>query len=94
MGSMSFLVASLAIVLLALAYVLNKHTAFFTYHLHKRRVKILRDLPYADDNNLSHALDVYLPKKTKDFPIVHFIYGGYWISGDKRYKQRHNDNPD
>jgi acetyl esterase/lipase len=44
------------------------------------------DIPYADDDNPRHRLDLFLPKKpTNDapLPVVVFIHGGGWMGGDK-----------
>jgi len=32
-----------------------------------------------------HRLDVYMPADAESVPVVHFIHGGYWVSGDKDY---------
>src|SRR5262249_5248660 len=37
----------------------------------------------ADKNK--HKLDLYLPKGKKDFPIMFFVHGGAWVSGDRNY---------
>jgi arylformamidase len=73
----------------AAAIVLYKYSAFFTWHVQKYRVKQISDVPYAaSGTHPRQRLDVYLPKTVQKFPVVHFIYGGYWTSGSKRYKQR------
>jgi acetyl esterase/lipase len=49
-------------------------------------VTVYADVTYvpgsADDK---HRMDVYLPKGRTGFPIVHFVHGGYWREGDRRY---------
>jgi len=49
-------------------------------------IEAKRDLPYADDENPRHRLDLYLPKQAADdalLPVVVFIHGGGWRGGDK-----------
>ncbi|WP_459555254.1 alpha/beta hydrolase fold domain-containing protein [Lacunimicrobium album] len=44
------------------------------------------DQAYAGNNNPRQALDIYLPKSRKSekpIPVVVYIHGGAWISGDK-----------
>lgn len=52
-------------------------------------VKAIRDIVYYDGKDADpekHKLDLYLPKDLKEFPVVFFIHGGAWSSGDrKRY---------
>lgn len=36
-----------------------------------------------DADKERHLLDVYTPKGQKDFPVVMFVHGGSWRSGDK-----------
>jgi acetyl esterase/lipase len=36
-----------------------------------------------DADKVRHKLDVYVPKGKKDFPVVVFVHGGNWRSGDK-----------
>ena len=50
-------------------------------------VKAEFDLPYAGTDNPRQRLDLYLPRKpTSDrpLPVIAFIHGGGWQSGDKR----------
>lgn len=51
------------------------------------KVEIVENIAYVQDNLPSHRLDLYLPKGKKGFPVVHFLYGGYWIKGNKNYYQ-------
>src|SRR5262245_8922933 len=37
----------------------------------------------ADADKERHKLDVYVPKGKKDFPVVLFVHGGTWRSGNK-----------
>jgi acetyl esterase/lipase len=44
------------------------------------------DLPYADDDNPRHRLDIYLPKEPKGdgpLPMLVYIHGGGWRNGNK-----------
>jgi acetyl esterase/lipase len=45
----------------------------------------LRDIPYADTEHPRQRLDLYLPKEpqSESLPLVVFIHGGAWRSGDK-----------
>lgn len=54
----------------------------------KHSVKAVRDLSYngaPDAHKTKHKLDLYLPKDTKDFPILFFVHGGGWRHGDKDF---------
>jgi acetyl esterase/lipase len=49
-------------------------------------VRELHDLAYVegkDPDASSHKLDLYLPQKKKDFPVLVFVHGGCWSFGDK-----------
>jgi acetyl esterase/lipase len=52
-------------------------------------VYIFRDIPYdllIDADSNYYKFDVYLPKKLDTLtPIIYFIHGGSWHSGDKMY---------
>lgn len=44
------------------------------------------DLPYHDDNIRKHRLDLYYPRDARErWPVVVFVHGGFWSSGDKSY---------
>jgi arylformamidase len=50
-------------------------------------VEAVKDLAYyegTDADPVKHQLDLYLPKGRKDFPVLFFVHGGTWKSGDKR----------
>src|SRR5438128_1546074 len=38
--------------------------------------------PGADANK--HKLDLFLPKAHKDYPVLFFVHGGAWTSGDRK----------
>ena len=45
-----------------------------------------KDIPYIDDGNIYHQLDVYYPKglkKGEKLPVIIDIHGGGWMYGDK-----------
>ena len=45
------------------------------------------DLPYYDGSNFDkrkHKLDLFLPKGASDFPVLFFIHGGAWTTGDRK----------
>jgi acetyl esterase/lipase len=51
-------------------------------------VEVIKDLAYddgPDGSGVHHKLDLYLPKGTKDFPVLFFVHGGAWRHGDKNY---------
>jgi acetyl esterase/lipase len=48
-----------------------------------RAQEVKRDLPYADKGQERQVLDVYVPKGAKDLPVVFWIHGGGWQTGDK-----------
>lgn len=41
------------------------------------------DIPYVNDNDERHLLDVYVPKGKKDFPVLLLVHGGAWVTGSK-----------
>jgi acetyl esterase/lipase len=50
-------------------------------------VEVIPDVAYfagpgADANK--HKLDLYLPKGRKDFPVLFFVHGGAWTTGDRK----------
>src|SRR5690348_9168719 len=49
-------------------------------------VEVVKDLAYNDakDADEKQKLDLYLPKGRKDFPVLFFVHGGTWKSGDRK----------
>ncbi len=50
-------------------------------------VVAVRDLAYvegAEADAKKHKLDLYLPQSKKDFPVVLFVHGGAWTTGDRK----------
>jgi acetyl esterase/lipase len=46
--------------------------------------EVKRDIPYADNGHERQVLDVYSPKDAKNLPVVFWIHGGGWQTGDKK----------
>ena len=49
-------------------------------------VEVHKDIAYADgkpEDAAKHKLDIYVPKDKKNFPVLVFIHGGSWRSGDR-----------
>jgi acetyl esterase/lipase len=44
---------------------------------------VKRDIPYVKNADKLQVLDVYSPSKAKDLPVVFWIHGGGWQTGDK-----------
>src|SRR5271156_2325140 len=44
---------------------------------------IKRNIPYGDAPQDRQALDVYSPAKARNLPVVFWIHGGGWQTGDK-----------
>jgi BD-FAE len=49
-------------------------------------VEVVKDIAYNDarDADEKQKLDLYLPKGRKDFPVLFFVHGGTWKSGDRK----------
>ncbi|MFL5244132.1 MAG: serine hydrolase [Gemmataceae bacterium] len=43
-----------------------------------------RDIPYTDPPQERQVIDIYSEKEAKDLPVVFWIHGGGWETGDKR----------
>lgn len=52
-----------------------------TFAVEKKADIAYRDGPTADPER--HKLDLYLPKAATNFPVVMFVHGGTWRSGNK-----------
>jgi arylformamidase len=48
-----------------------------------RAQDVKRDIPYADPADERQVLDVYSPPDAKNLPVVFWIHGGGWQTGDK-----------
>ncbi|MBR3149083.1 MAG: alpha/beta hydrolase [Eubacterium sp.] len=54
------------------------------------KVEKVKDIPYIDDGNIYHKLDVYYPEGTPadaKLPVVIDIHGGGWMYGDKELNE-------
>jgi len=49
--------------------------------VHAQTIK--RDIPYVENGNARHVLDIYAPANAKKLPVVFWIHGGGWEQGDK-----------
>lgn len=45
---------------------------------------VKRDIPYVEKGHERQVLDVYSPKGAKGLPVVFWIHGGGWQTGDKK----------
>lgn len=48
-----------------------------------RAQNIKHDIPYAGTDDAKRTLDVYAPEGAKNLPVVFWIHGGGWQTGDK-----------
>ncbi|MFM7604248.1 MAG: alpha/beta hydrolase, partial [Prosthecobacter sp.] len=44
---------------------------------------VKKDIRYLEDGHSRHVLDVYAPAGVKDLPVLFWIHGGGWQTGDK-----------
>lgn len=42
-----------------------------------------RSIPYVENGHVRHVLDIYTPGNAKNLPVVFWIHGGGWQTGDK-----------
>jgi acetyl esterase/lipase len=49
-----------------------------------RAQDVKRDIPYAEPAHERQVLDVYSPPGAKNLPVVFWIHGGGWQTGDKK----------
>src|SRR4051812_20723069 len=50
-------------------------------------VESIKDITYCEGDEADadkHRLNVFFPKGQKDFPVLFFIHGGTWSSGDRK----------
>ena len=50
--------------------------------------EVKRDIPYVSGGHERQVLDIYAPTNAKDLPVVFWIHGGGWQTGDKSSVQR------
>lgn len=44
---------------------------------------VVRDIPYVQGGHARQVLDIYAPTNAKNLPVVFWIHGGGWQTGDK-----------
>lgn len=54
----------------------------------KKAIRIKKHIAYLADGHRKHRLDLYLPARKTNFPLILFVHGGYWTTGDKEYYPR------
>lgn len=52
------------------------------------KLRVTRDIPYAEPTHERNMLDVYAPADAKNLPVVFWIHGGGWQTGDKTSVQQ------
>jgi acetyl esterase/lipase len=57
--------------------------AAFTVVSAARAQDVRRDIPYAQPAHERQVLDIYAPPNAKSLPVVFWIHGGGWQTGDK-----------
>jgi arylformamidase len=62
--------------------------AAFALMSEARALDVKRNIPYADPAHQRQVLDVYSPPGAKNRPVVFWIHGGGWQTGDKSEVQR------
>ncbi len=45
--------------------------------------ELKRSIPYVENGHARHVLDIYTPAGAKNLPVVFWIHGGGWQTGDK-----------
>ncbi|MBK8091063.1 MAG: alpha/beta hydrolase [Verrucomicrobiaceae bacterium] len=46
-------------------------------------LEMKRSIPYVENGHARHVLDIYAPAGAKNLPVVFWIHGGGWQTGDK-----------
>lgn len=68
---------------LAGAFLWNRRLTVLRLAPIKKKIRVKKHLAYLPDHHPKHRLDLFLPAKKTNFPMIQFIHGGYWNSGDK-----------
>ncbi len=55
----------------------------FAFTIEAQAQEIKRNIPYAEPADERQMLDVYAPPQAKNLPVVFWIHGGGWQTGDK-----------
>jgi acetyl esterase/lipase len=53
-----------------------------------RAQEVKRNIPYVDPADQRQVLDIYSPRDAKNLPVVFWIHGGGWQTGDKTDVQK------
>jgi len=81
--------------LLVVAIAMISCTSVFAEEPSKRyEVEIVKQVSYVEGTQsdpVRHRLDLYLPKGLKDFPVLFFVHGGAWRSGNKELYAKMGD---
>ena len=59
-------------------------SVFITSCHAQNSIKIITDIEYAQINETTLALDIYLPETVKNPNLVVWVHGGAWVGGDKK----------
>jgi arylformamidase len=54
-----------------------------TFLSEARAQEVKRNIPYAEPAHERQVLDIYAPRNAKNLPVVFWIHGGGWQTGDK-----------
>jgi acetyl esterase/lipase len=54
----------------------------------EKALNVKRNIPYVNPGHERQVLDVYAPKDAKNLPVVFWIHGGGWQTGDKSSVQK------
>jgi acetyl esterase/lipase len=57
--------------------------AFLLFVSAAQAQNLTSNIPYADPAHERQVLDIYAPENAKDLPVVFWIHGGGWQTGDK-----------
>jgi acetyl esterase/lipase len=47
------------------------------------KINVKRDIPYAEPTDPRQKVDIYAPEGAKNLPVVFWIHGGGWVTGDR-----------
>ena len=51
--------------------------------VHAQTPPTTRNLPYVENGHERQVLDIYAPPNARNLPVVFWIHGGGWVTGDK-----------
>lgn len=79
------LLAALVIVIAAVVALRRETPPLPVTHVATRKVAAFYDLAYGPAT-ARHKIDVYAPENARRSPVLVFLHGGFWTTGDKRQK--------